>query len=208
MAKRKGVQEPLVIGAGIWAGAVSKERTSGPLKCVTRAPSIFLSWLTREEEGMEPLKNLMERAWEGLTEGWRELLTRGSGALTHFGTGETRTIEAQSEFPKWGLLAAETWETALSVVIRVEIPGMDADDLAIDIHENVLRIRGEKRPGSVQEGRQYHLMERAYGYFNRSIPLPHGVDTDNAEVSYRDGVLTVILPKTDTLPPRRLTISN
>jgi HSP20 family protein len=51
-------------------------------------------------------------------------------------------------------------------------------------------------------------MERAYGYFNRSIPLPHGVDTDNAEVSYRDGVLTVILPKTDTLPPRRLTISN
>ena len=61
MAKRKGVQEPLVIGARIWAGAVSKERTSGPLKCVTRAPSIFLSWLTREEEVMEPLKNLMER---------------------------------------------------------------------------------------------------------------------------------------------------
>jgi HSP20 family protein len=96
----------------------------------------------------------------------------------------------------------------LSVVIRVEIPGMDPDDLAIDIHENVLRIRGEKRPGSADEGRHYHLMERAYGYFKRSIPLPHGVDTESAEVSYRDGVLTVILPKTDTLPPRRLTISN
>jgi len=44
---------------------------------------------------MEPLKNLMERAWEGLTEGWRELLTRGSGALTHFGTGETRSRSRQ-----------------------------------------------------------------------------------------------------------------
>ena len=157
---------------------------------------------------MEPLRNLIERAWEGLTEGWRELLARGSGALTHFGTGDTRKIEAPSKFPQWSLLAAETWETALSVVIRVEIPGMNTDDLTIDIHENVLRIRGEKRPGSVQEGRHYHLMERAFGYFKRSIPLPHGVDTEHAEVSYRDGVLTVILPKTDTLPPRPLTISN
>jgi HSP20 family protein len=51
-------------------------------------------------------------------------------------------------------------------------------------------------------------MERAYGHFERSIPLPHGVDQHQAEVSYREGVLTVILPKTDTLPPRRLTVSN
>src|SRR6478736_707825 len=133
MAKRKGVQEPLVIGAGIWAGAVSKERTSGPLKCVTRAPSIFLSWLTREEEGMEPLKNLIERAWEGLTEGWRELLTRGGAALTHFGSEGTGKEESAQEFPRWSLLAAETWETALSVVIRLETPGVNEGDLAVDI---------------------------------------------------------------------------
>ncbi len=73
---------------------------------------------------------------------------------------------------------------------------------------NVLRIGGEKRAGAAQEGRRYHLMERAYGHFERSIPLPHLVDPDKAEVSYRDGVLTVVLPRTDTLPPRRLTISN
>ena len=156
---------------------------------------------------MEPLKNLIERAWEGLTEGWRELLTRGSGALTHFGTESTRKDDSAQEFPHWSLLAAETWETALSVVICLEIPGMNKDDLTIDIHGNVLRIRGEKRSGAAQEGRRYYLMERAYGYFERSIPLPHGVDAEKAEVSYRDGVLTAILPKTDTLPPRRLTIS-
>jgi HSP20 family protein len=157
---------------------------------------------------MEPLTNLIERAWEGLIEGWRELLTRGGGALTHFGTKGTGKDESAERFPHWSLLAAESWETALSVVIRLEIPGMNEDDLAIDIHANVLRIRGEKRSGVVQEGRRYHLIERAYGHFERSIPLPHGVDQHKAEVSYRDGVLTVILPKTDTLPPRRLTISN
>jgi len=85
---------------------------------------------------------------------------------------------------------------------------MSADDLDIDIYENVLRIRGEKRPGSATPDGRYHLMERAFGHFKRSIPLPHGVDTANAEVSYRDGVLSVILPKTDTLPPRPLTISD
>ena len=116
--------------------------------------------------------------------------------------------DSPHDFPRWSLLAAETWETAKSVVIRVEIPGIDEGDLDIDVEGNVLRIRGEKRSGSAQQRRRYHLMERAYGHFERSIPLPHGVDAERAEVSYRNGVLTAILPKTDTLPPRRLTISN
>ena len=149
---------------------------------------------------MEPLKNLIERAWEGLTEGWRELLTRGSGALTHFGTESPRKAEPPEEFPHWSLLAAETWETAQSVVIRVEIPGMDADDLSTKVIGNALRIRGEKRSGAAQQGRRYHLMERAYGRFERHIPLPYGVNAKLAEVAYRDGVLTVILPKTEIVP--------
>lgn len=155
---------------------------------------------------MEPLKNLIERAWESLTEGWRELLSRSTGALTYFGS---RKVESSDEFPRWSLLAAETWETAKSVVIRVEIPGMNQSDLNVEVDGNALRVRGEKHSGvKPQQRRRYHLMERAYGHFERSIPLPHGVDSETAEVSYRDGVLTVILAKTDTLPPRQLTISN
>ena len=157
---------------------------------------------------MEPLKNLIERAWESLTEGWRELLTRSSGALTHFGTGGAEKKKSPHEFPHWSLLAAETWETAKSIVVRVEIPGMDEGELDIDVDGNVLRIRGEKRLDATQQRRRYHLMERAYGHFERSIPLPHGVDAERAEVSYRNGVLTAILRKTETLPPRRLTIAN
>lgn len=156
---------------------------------------------------MEPIKNLIESAWERLTDGWRELLTRGGEALTHFGNEKTGKGESAQEFAHWSLLAAETWETALSVVIRVELPGMNKDDLAVEIHGNILRIRGEKRSGVTPESRLYHLKERAYGRFERRISLPHGVDPDKAEVSYRDGVLTVILHKTDTLPPRSLMVS-
>ena len=151
---------------------------------------------------MQALKNFIGRMRESLTEGWRELLGRGSGALTHFRTDGVRNDGSPQEFPSWSLLAAETWETAQSVVIRVEIPGMNEDDLATDVHGNVLRIRGEKRSGAAQQRRRYHLMERAYGHFERSIPLPHGVDAEMAEVAYRDGVLTVILPKTEIAPPR------
>ena len=156
---------------------------------------------------MKPLKNLIEHSWQSLTEGWRELLTRSTGALTHFGSEAAGKDDSPSEFPRWSLLAAETWETAKSVVIRVEIPGMNDGDLAVEVEGNTLRIGGKKHSGPTQQ-RRYHLRERAYGSFERRIPLPHGVDAEEAEVSYRDGVLTVILAKSETLPPKRLTISS
>lgn len=156
---------------------------------------------------MEPFKTLIERAWEGLTEGWRELLTRGEGALTHFGHKDPEEAAAKNEFPRWSLLAAETWETAQTIVIRLELPGMNKDDMTVDIHGNMLRIRGEKRSEASQDDRIYHLMERAFGHFERLIPLPPGVDAEHAEISYRDGVLTVILAKSDRLPPRHIEVS-
>jgi HSP20 family protein len=70
----------------------------------------------------------------------------------------------------------------------------------------VLRIRGEKRSKGEQQGRLYFLLERAYGHFERTIALPHKLDGAQAEVTYLESVLTVILPKTEVLPPRQLTV--
>lgn len=165
---------------------------------------------------MEPPKDLRSRleekigrAWELLTEGWRELLSRSGGALTHFDTSYKTTDRppAREDFPRWSLLAGETWETAQSVIIRIEVPGMRKEDLDISIRGNVLVVRGVKRSEGEHEGRRYSLMERAYGTFERTIPVTHEVNRDEAEVSYRDGVLTVILPKTDATPPRQLSVS-
>lgn len=154
---------------------------------------------------MDPFKHIV-RAWEGLTEGWRELLSRNSGALTHFING-AKVRDAQGsalDFPRWGLLAAETWETAGSVIVRVEVPGMKKEDLDVCVHSSTLRIRGEKRSGNDHHGSLYHLMERAYGRFERTIPLPQNVNSALIETSYKDGILTVILPKTEQIPPGRL----
>jgi HSP20 family protein len=163
-----------------------------------------------------PMRNLrselersISRAWEGLTEGWREVLSRGSGAQTHFG----RTAKQQKDpgtheaFPQWALLAAESWETAQSIIVRIETPGMSKEDLQISIDRGVLRIRGERRAAEDHPARRYTLMERAFGRFERTFPLPHDIDASKAEVSYQDGVITVIVPKTKAIPPTRLSVS-
>ena len=148
------------------------------------------------------------RAWESLSEGWRELLSPSGGALTPFAGRRAGAAEsdAAQEFARWGLLAGETCKTSKNLIIRLEIAGVEKDDLEISIYGNLLRIRGEKHSTAEQEGKIYHLMERAYGRFERTIPLPHDVDDGAAEVSVADGVVTVILPKKVALPLRQLRV--
>jgi HSP20 family protein len=151
---------------------------------------------------VDPFKQIA-RAWVGITEGWRELLNRNSAALTHFmRASKDSSGQGASNFPRWGLVSAETWETAASVIVRIEIPGMKKEDLEITFHASTLRLRGEKRAGNDQRDGTYHLMERAYGRFERVIPLPRNIDSACAETSYRDGIVTVIFPKTEHIPPK------
>jgi HSP20 family protein len=161
------------------------------------------------------LERGISRAWEGLTEGWRELLTRSNGALTRFarpekrskGTGAGVRAGAGAEFPQWALLAGEVWETAHAVVVRLELPGLKREDIQVSIDRGTLRIRGDKRLAERTQGRTYHLNERAFGRFERAFNLPHNIDTTNAEVAYQDGLLTVIVPKTEPSPPTHLSVT-
>jgi HSP20 family protein len=136
-------------------------------------------------------------------------LSRSGGALTHFDPRTKTGEESRSSqnFPHWSLLAAETWETTLSVIIRLEVPGMRKEDLDIKINGNLLVVRGVKLPETEHEERRYNLMERAYGSFERTIPITHEIDRERVEVSYQDGVITVILQKSEPTPPRQLTVS-
>jgi HSP20 family protein len=141
----------------------------------------------------------LNRAWENLSEGWRELLSRGGDALTQFDRDKGEAAKAPgalATFPRWSLLAGEVEETERDIMVRLELPGMEKEDCGISIEGNVLRISGEKRFERETIDSTYHVMERAYGAFQRSIPLPRNVDIDKAEASYKNGVLTVRLPKT------------
>ena len=137
------------------------------------------------------------RAWESLSEGWRELLSRSNNALTRFERqhDKGRQEEGALDFPRWSLLSSEIEETADEVVVRVEAPGLQKSDFEIVIEDNMMRISGEKRTEHVTRGSTYHMMERAYGVFQRTFTLPRSVDAEKAVASYDNGVLTVRVPK-------------
>lgn len=140
----------------------------------------------------------ISQAWDSLSEGWRELLSRNSDALTHFKRHKDDSQpagDALAMLPRWGLLAGELEETPTDVVVRVELPGMDKDDCRILIEGNRLQISGERRFERESSDSTYHVMERAYGAFQQSIPLPHNVAIERAEARLENGVLTVRLPK-------------
>jgi HSP20 family protein len=142
----------------------------------------------------------ISHTWENLSEGWRELLNRNSSALTHFSRNMDDTQAengALATFPRWSLLAGEVEETDKEILVRVEVPGMDKKDCRITIEGNVLYVSGERHYERETRDSTYHVMERAYGSFQRSIPLPRNVDAGNAEASYMNGVLNIRLPKVD-----------
>lgn len=140
----------------------------------------------------------INRAWAHLADGWRDLFNRSSQALTQFhpapgdappGLGTRATV------PCWSLLAGEVEETRTELMVRVELPGMDKDDCQVIIEANRLQLSGEKYAERDILDSQFHLRERAYGRFLRVIPLPCRVKADLAQASFKNGVLTVRLPK-------------
>ena len=154
----------------------------------------------------EDLQRNIVQAWNELTEGWRELRTRSNGALTQFmPPGRRKAVAAsKQDLPRWSLLAAEAWETAHAVIVRLELPGLKREDIHVTINRGSLRVQGEKRIADGSAQRAYRLMERAFGKFERTIALPHNIDPDKSELSYQDGILTIIVPKTAPTPPTRL----
>lgn len=87
-------------------------------------------------------------------------------------------------------------ETDGSIDIEVELPGMSEKDIEISLSDGAMTIRGEKKSEREEKRKGVYLSERTYGSFYRSIPLPPGVDADKAEAAFKNGVLTVTLPKT------------
>ena len=97
-------------------------------------------------------------------------------------------------------------EDEKNVIVSAEIPGMDDKDIDISITGDVLIIKGEKKEERKEEKGSYHLEERSYGSFSRSISIPGTINTDKAEADYSDGVLTITLPKMAESKAKKLSI--
>ncbi len=88
-------------------------------------------------------------------------------------------------------------ESASSIVVQAELPGMEVKDLDISLTENVLTIKGEKKKEEESKEEHHYFSERYYGMFQRSFRLPSSVQADKVEASFEKGVLKIVLPKTE-----------
>ena len=107
---------------------------------------------------------------------------------------------------RWGLLVADVMEGDDEVVVKLEVPGMRAQDLDIQVVDDMLVVRGEKYAEQEDSHGRYHILECAYGGFERAIALPAQVDEAGARAKYTHGVLRVVLPKVIRAQRQRIEI--
>lgn len=106
-----------------------------------------------------------------------------------------------------------TWSPAVDIaeqndayVVKVELPGVSKDDVKVTLENNVLTIRGEKKLEKEIKKEDYHRIERCYGSFNRSFTLPSTVKSEKIDATYKDGVLTITLPKAEEAKPKQIEV--
>ena len=97
-------------------------------------------------------------------------------------------------------------ETDQEIKVAVELPGMSEKDIEVSLDRNMLTISGEKKDETEEKGENFYRMERSYGKFRRSIALPAEVDADEVEATFKQGVLHVTLPRTETSTVKKIGI--
>lgn len=142
------------------------------------------SFLDRPESAFSQLHQEMNRLFEDFFHGF-DLVSR-EGSIYNFS-------------PRVNVKESDT-----KIHVSAELPGMDIDDIDISLSKDILSIRGEKKEEKESKEGNYYHMERSYGRFERHIALPGEVDADKIEANFKNGVLTVDLPKKgDTAKPAK-----
>ena len=98
-------------------------------------------------------------------------------------------------------------ETDKELKVRAELPGMTQDDIELNLQDNVLTLKGEKKQEKKEEKENYHRTECCYGSFTRSLTLPVSVDQDKVQATFKDGILEITLPKSEEVKPKKISIT-
>ena len=102
--------------------------------------------------------------------------------------------------------ALDVAETEDNVTVRVEVPGIEPDDLSVTISGNQLVVSGEKKESTEKEGKGFYHSESRFGSFHRTIPLPDAVDAENVQAEYANGVLVIHLKKLPSAAVKRIEV--
>lgn len=103
-------------------------------------------------------------------------------------------------------LALDVSENDDTYIVKSSLPGIDLSDLDIRFSENTLTIQGETQAEQADENEKWHLRERRFGSFRRSITLPTAINADQIKAHYENGILTLSLPKSEEVRPRKITV--
>lgn len=152
---------------------------------------------------IEDIKQGLGSFWDGVAGGWRHLLQSASTALTRFKPGErtnlpsTRNVSDDSFLSSvgWAVLGGDVFEDDERLIVRLEVPGLDKQDLQIELVGDSIVVSGEKRFAQEATEGTWHMVQCAYGSFRRAVPLPVPVKAGAAKASYKDGILRIELPK-------------
>jgi HSP20 family protein len=136
----------------------------------------------------ESLRREIDRLFEDFQAGsWRSPFGRSFFDVTPFWRGDM----------SWGKApAVDLVDKENAYEITAELPGMDESNIDVKFSDGTLTIKGEKKDEREEKKKDYYLSERRYGSFQRSFAVPGSVDTDKIEAHFKNGVLTVTLPKT------------
>jgi len=133
----------------------------------------------------ERMRKEMDRFWDSFLEG----------------TMRRRGEDGTEWFP-----SLDVSETKGDFVVKAELPGIDHKDIDISLTDGMLTIRGEKKHEKEENEENYHFIERSYGTFSRSVSLPRDLKHDKISASYKDGVLRVVLPKSEEAKKKEIKI--
>jgi len=117
----------------------------------------------------------------------------------------SRFFEDDSSTRTWSP-AVDIYETDQNVVLKAELPGVDPKDVEARVEDGTLYLKGQRKFQNEVKEDHYHRIERSYGSFVRSFALPRSVDADEVSAEYKDGVLTLTLPKREEAKPKTIKI--
>ena len=103
-------------------------------------------------------------------------------------------------------LPLDVTEDENDFIVKASLPGVNPDDLQVTVNDNMLTIKGELKPEQHDENKRYHLRERRWGSFERTVSLPVSVQADKVEAAYENGILMLKLPKAEEAKPKRIQI--
>jgi HSP20 family protein len=106
------------------------------------------------------------------------------------------------------LPSVDVWETEAELVLSFDLPGVSEDEIAVELDDNVLTVRGRRERTSEHSNERFYRFERRFGTFSRSVTLPPGVKEDSIAADYRNGVLEIRIPKPEEPTPKRIKVGS